>query len=781
MQSFNFEFLKIKFPKLAELGQQIEDIFYQDPHTVLMKGRVFSEELLKEVAIQHDDLENMDYFRLVDRIQYLEKEEILSKHIARSFDTIRHLGNKASHEYIDTDLENAFKMHKRLFEISVWFMEVYGEYSFVSPKYKIPQPKSNEEMIKKLEEKITSNLEEKLELILAGTNIIQEDNVSSTDFNGFIAEDKVLHVNDNDKEISNKHQLVIREGESYLLKELSKLKESSQEAIENPSQFSTFKEYLHIKRSIQDDLEIALKTSITMEQSQLILLCGSVGDGKSHLLSYMKNEHPELMNQFSIHNDATESFDPQKSSLDTLSEVLNPFSDENINSSDEKLILAINLGVLHNFIESEFAKENYKILTNFIVEGKVFEAYTLTESRRDEYFQLISFSEYQPFELTEEGPLSYYFSSLLNKLIDKTNDNPFYKAYLKDKENKIHNFYTANFELLMLQKVRDVIVELLIKAIIKYKTIISTRSLLNFIHDILVPANQEVDYFNSDVITKTENLLPNLIFEGKERSNLLAIIAELDPIHNRSILFDNLLIELNNTSDIKKTFGDYINLDNISDWKSEIEEIGAFNELSNSSKQLFNKTLLRFSYFLSEEINEFFIDQNYKDYLNYLYHFNTNNTHGIKPLYLLLKEAVFLWNGRPKSGYVFIDKSNQDIHIAQSLNIKPFISAKSIDNHSGPLERFRLTLSLAFSDENKDNPIYLELDYPLLDMLIKLTKGYRPNKKDKEDCIQFVEFIEKLMTHGKKEKELLFVNLYLNKSFKLSYDEDFDEFAFRRE
>jgi DNA phosphorothioation-dependent restriction protein DptF len=778
LQSSNFEFLKIKFPKLAELGQQIEDVFYQDSQTVLIKGRIFSEELLKEVAIQHEDLENMDYLRLIDKIQYLEKEEILSKQIARSFDTIRHLGNKASHEYIDTDLENAFKMHKRLFEISVWLMEVYGDYSFVSPKYKIPQPKSNEEMIKKLEEKLTSNLEEKLELILAGTNV-NKDSVSSTNPNGFIAEDKVPFLND--KGILNKHELVIREGESYLLKELSKLKESSQEAIENPNQFSIFKEYLHIKRSIQDDLEIALKTSISMEQSQLILLCGSVGDGKSHLLSYMKNEHPELINQFSIHNDATESFDPQKSSLDTLSEILNPFSDENINSSDEKLILAINLGVLHNFIESKFAKENYKILTKFIVEGQVFEAFTLTESRRNQFFQLISFSEYQPFELTDEGPLSYYFSSLLNKLIDKSDDNPFYKAYLKDKENKIHNFYIANFELLMLKKVREVIVELLIKAIIKHKTIISTRSLLNFIHDILVPANQEVDYFNSDAITKTENLLPNLMFEGKERSHLLAIIAELDPIHNRSILFDDLLIELNNTSDIKKTFSNYINLDDISDWKSEIEKIGAFNELSNSSKQLFNKTLLRFSYFLSEEINEVFIDQNYKDYLKYLYHFNTNNTHGIKPLYLLLKEAVFLWNGRPKSGYIFIDKSNQDIHLAQSLNIKPFISTKSTDHQSSPLERFSLTLSLAFSDEYKNNPIYFELDYPLFEMLIKLTKGYRPNKKDKEDCIQFGEFIEKLMTHGKKEKELLFVNLHLNKSFKLSYDEDFDEFAFRRE
>ena len=113
MHHYNFDFLQGKFPNLANLGRQIEDIFYQDPQTVLIKGRIFAEELLKEVAQQHDDLENFDYLKLVERIQYLEKEEILTKEISRSLDIIRQLGNKASHEYIDGDVENAFKMHKR--------------------------------------------------------------------------------------------------------------------------------------------------------------------------------------------------------------------------------------------------------------------------------------------------------------------------------------------------------------------------------------------------------------------------------------------------------------------------------------------------------------------------------------------------------------------------------------------------------------------------------------------------------------------------------------------
>ena len=37
-------------------------------------------------------------------------------------------------------------------------------------------------------------------------------------------------------------------------------------------------------------------------------------------------------------------------------------------------------------------------------------------------------------------------------------------------------------------------------------------------------------------------------------------------------------------------------------------------------------------------------------------------------------------------------------------------------------------------------------------MMVKLSKGYRPNKKDKEDCIQFVEFVDKIMKLGNRER-----------------------------
>ena len=101
------------------------------------------------------------------------------------------------------------------------------------------------------------------------------------------------------------------------------------------------------------------------------MLCGSVGDGKSHLIAYLNSNHPEIMSNFKIHNDATESFDPDKTAIDTLAKVLNEFDDNHIDSSNEKLILAINLGVLNNFMELIFLIQNQllkiMIKTQFIL------------------------------------------------------------------------------------------------------------------------------------------------------------------------------------------------------------------------------------------------------------------------------------------------------------------------------------------------------------------------------------------------------------------------------
>jgi len=95
---------------------------------------------------------------------------------------------------------------------------------------------------------------------------------------------------------------------SCLTEILKNLKESSKEAIETLDKFSDFKQYLHIERPIEKELHNLINNVNSIKSKQLILVCGSVGDGKSHLISYLKNKYQSLFNNFELHNDATESF-----------------------------------------------------------------------------------------------------------------------------------------------------------------------------------------------------------------------------------------------------------------------------------------------------------------------------------------------------------------------------------------------------------------------------------------------------------------------------------------
>lgn len=64
-----------------------------------------------------------------------------------------------------------------------------------------------------------------------------------------------------------------------LIDELKKLKESSKEAVENITSFSEFKNYMHVKRNVQDELFNIIEKSSKSNSSKLILVCGGVGDG----------------------------------------------------------------------------------------------------------------------------------------------------------------------------------------------------------------------------------------------------------------------------------------------------------------------------------------------------------------------------------------------------------------------------------------------------------------------------------------------------------------------
>ena len=273
--------------------------------------------------------------------------------------------------------------------------------------------------------------------------------------------------------------------------ELNRLRKSSSESIDSTNKFDEFKEYIHVERTAERDLKAILKKVNATGKKTLFMLCGSAGDGKSHLMSYLKNSEPEkLIENYQVYNDATEVSSQCKKPNETLNELLDRFSDEKCDESGQNLILAINLGVLSNFVESEYAKTRFNRLKTYVEKCNI-----LTSMVNDnDYdasspFQHISFADYNLFSLGEEGVVSDYIERLLDKIFAENETNIFFKAY---KKKSVECPLTStcpiknNFEMFMDKNNRKYISQLLVKGIVKDKEIITTREIFNYVYDVLV-------------------------------------------------------------------------------------------------------------------------------------------------------------------------------------------------------------------------------------------------------------------------------------------------------
>ena len=100
-----------------------------------------------------------------------------------------------------------------------------------------------------------------------------------------------------------------------LLNQLKSLCHGSQEAVQSGAHFSELDKYLHVKRPIDNEICNHMD-EILRVGGGILLLVGSAGDGKSHMISYLKSI--ERYKDFVFYNDATEGCSPQISAVETL-------------------------------------------------------------------------------------------------------------------------------------------------------------------------------------------------------------------------------------------------------------------------------------------------------------------------------------------------------------------------------------------------------------------------------------------------------------------------------
>lgn len=168
----NFSFLASRWKLLSDLGEMSERNVYVDPNTSLIKLRMFGETLTKFMSAL-EELEESRTMTQVDRLNQLQREDLLTDEIVEMLHTLRKIGNKAAHEAGYGTTIEALACTQLAFRLAVWFMQVYGDWDFPTPDYVQPVRQEiigNQEQL----EQLARSYDEKVERLQQELEAVRE-------------------------------------------------------------------------------------------------------------------------------------------------------------------------------------------------------------------------------------------------------------------------------------------------------------------------------------------------------------------------------------------------------------------------------------------------------------------------------------------------------------------------------------------------------------------------------------------------------------------------------
>lgn len=178
----NFEFLHDRWEILSDLGEMAERNLFIDPNTSLIKLRMFGETLTKYICAM-EEMDETKELTQVDRLSQLKRDDLISDDIVDYLHTLRKIGNKAVHESGYGSTREAQASTLLAFRLSVWFMQVYGDWNFQAPDYIEPVEQQDsagnevqlDQLARAYEEKMAKLQQELAALRQQQTNVTHED------------------------------------------------------------------------------------------------------------------------------------------------------------------------------------------------------------------------------------------------------------------------------------------------------------------------------------------------------------------------------------------------------------------------------------------------------------------------------------------------------------------------------------------------------------------------------------------------------------------------------
>ncbi|HCJ8219600.1 TPA: DNA phosphorothioation-dependent restriction protein DptF [Escherichia coli] len=495
-------------------------------------------------------------------------------------------------------------------------------------------------------------------------------------------------------------------------------------------EFDQLKEQLFVKQEIETELQRYLDVA---KPGEIIFLCGSSGDGKSEILTRCKS-NPRYQQRFSFHLDATHSFAPRQSAIDALNDL---FSNHHQYSSP--LLIGINTGMLANFAR-EGAECHLAIRTAI----DSFLSADQEESRpyRSGHCSFFDFEHYPKFQFNEKKQYSSFIKTLLDNLTRNDDSNLFQFIFRHDETVNPELKEVANYKLLCLPGVQDVLITQLFKARLIKDQFVTTRTLLDFLHHLLMGPGYLFDNLftgaENDLIKKVSDFDPArlhtyeidqfiLRYElGLVDPELDDFLAALAPLHIR---FDRQCVNQGDAASLIRLF-----------WLLQDESLG--NNYHQKFSVFFNESLFEHYSEIWHLHKNYIADSEQKKALNRFY--TSELIAGIQryanrkaPELSMQKEEFFLgeYGG---------------VKITAPVELKPDWEAIRNKNTAHPTG-FDVHLKVG---QNSLLPVRIGLN--LFELLNKLNNGYRPNKYDKNAIVLLDEIVDLITEQAKSSSEIKF-------------------------
>ncbi|AKM37855.1 DNA phosphorothioation-dependent restriction protein DptF [Escherichia coli] len=495
-------------------------------------------------------------------------------------------------------------------------------------------------------------------------------------------------------------------------------------------EFDQLKEQLFVKQEIETELQRYLDVA---KPGEIIFLCGSSGDGKSEILTRCKS-NPRYQQRFSFHLDATHSFAPRQSAIDALNDL---FSNHHQYSSP--LLIGINTGMLANFAR-EGAECHLAIRTAI----DSFLSADQEESRpyRSGHCSFFDFEHYPKFQFNEKKQYSSFIKTLLDNLTRNDDSNLFQFIFRHDETVNPELKEVANYKLLCLPGVQDVLITQLFKARLIKDQFVTTRTLLDFLHHLLMGPGYLFDNLftgaENDLIKKVSDFDPArlhtyeidqfiLRYElGLVDPELDDFLAALAPLHIR---FDRQCVNPGDAASLIRLF-----------WLLQDESLG--NNYHQKFSVFFNESLFEHYSEIWHLHKNYIADSEQKKALNRFY--TSELIAGIQryanrkaPELSMQKEEFFLgeYGG---------------VKITAPVELKPDWEAIRNKNMAHPTG-FDVHLKVG---QNSLLPVRIGLN--LFELLNKLNNGYRPNKYDKNAIVLLDEIVDLITEQAKSSSEIKF-------------------------